>query len=85
MATAGSLGCCMSLATVLFCGDFPESPWEGNSMFYIGSICIRLLTALITRSCANRVRLCSLAEISWTLFLPLDVLLRPLCLAGIKQ
>lgn len=39
---------------------------------------------LETRSCANRVQLCFLAEIACTLFLPSDILLRPLFLAGTK-
>lgn len=46
MATMDLLGCCISLAAFLFCGDLPDSLWEGNSMLYIGGICFWLLTAL---------------------------------------
>lgn len=40
------LGCSLSLDAILFCGDLLDSPWEGNSMLYIGSICFWFLTVL---------------------------------------
>lgn len=46
MATMDLLGCSLSLDAILFCGDLLDSPWEGNSMLYIGSICFWFLTVL---------------------------------------
>lgn len=46
MATTDLLGCSLPLDAILFFGDLLDSPWEGNSMLYIGSLCFWCLTAV---------------------------------------